>query len=192
MTGNYLANAGVFIIDFVFGLYILTVILRFLLQLVRADFYNPLAQAIVTITNPPLRPLRRAIPAIKSIDTASIILMVVLQVIASLLIFLIQGYSANLIGLLVIAIGELAGKVVYVFIFAIFIQVIASWVAPGSYNPVLALVDSLTAPIMRPLRRLIPPLGGLDLSPMVAILFLYLSLMLIVQPIKDIGRALAG
>ena len=192
MTGNYLANAGVFIIDFVFGLYILAVILRFLLQLVRADFYNPLAQAIVTITNPPLRPLRRAIPAIGSIDTASIVLMVVLQVIASLLIFLIQGYSANAIGLLVIAIGELAGKVVYVFIFAIFIQVIASWVAPGSYNPVLALVDSLIAPIMRPLRRLIPPLGGLDLSPMVAILFLYLSLMLIVQPIKDIGRALAA
>lgn len=192
MSGNYFANAGVFLIDFVFGLYILAVVLRFLLQLVRADFYNPLAQAIVTITNPPLRPLRRAIPAIKSIDTASIILMIALQVISSLLIFLIQGFSVNPAGLLVIALGELCSKVVYVFIFGIFIQVIASWIAPGTYNPVLALVDSLTAPIMRPIRRVVPPLGGLDLSPMVAILFLYLSLMLIVQPIKDMGRILAA
>ena len=192
MSGNYFANAGVFLIDFVFGLYILAVVLRFLLQLVRADFYNPLAQAIVTITNPPLRPLRRAIPAIKSIDRASIILMIALQVISSLLIFLIQGFSVNPAGLLVIALGELCSKVVYVFIFGIFIQVIASWIAPGTYNPVLAVVDSLTAPIMRPIRRVVPPLGGLDLSPMVAILFLYLSLMLIVQPIKDMGRILAA
>ncbi|MGR8946568.1 MAG: YggT family protein [Gammaproteobacteria bacterium] len=192
MNGNYLSNAGVFLIDFVFGLYILAVVLRFLLQFVRADFYNPLAQAIVTITNPPLRPLRRAIPAFKSIDTSSVVLMLALQMIATLLIFLIQGFSVNPLGLIVIAIGELSGKVVYVFIFAIFIQVIASWIAPGTYNPVLALVDSLTAPIMRPMRRLIPPLGGLDLSPMIAILFLYLTLMLIVQPIKDAGRLLAA
>ena len=192
MNGNYLSNAGVFLVDFIFGLYILAVILRFLLQFVRADFYNPLAQAIVTITNPPLRPLRRVIPAVRSVDTASLILILILQMVASLLIFLMHGFSVNPLGLVVIAIGEILAKVVYVFIFAIFIQVIASWIAPGTYNPILALVDSLTAPLMRPARRLMPPMGGLDLSPMIAIVVLYLTLMLVVQPIKDLGRVLAA
>ena len=192
MSGNYLSNAGIFLVDFIFGLYILAVILRFLLQYVRADFYNPLAQAIVTITNPPLRPMRKYIPAVGGLDTSSLILMLVLQMIASLLIFLMQGFSVNPLGLLVIACGEILAKIVYVFLFAIFIQVIASWIAPGTYNPVLALLDSLTNPLMRPIRRLIPPMGGLDLSPMAAILVLYLTLMLVVQPIKDIGRVLAA
>ena len=192
MNGNYLSNAGIFLVDFIFGLYILAVILRFLLQYVRADFYNPLAQAIVTVTNPPLRPMRKYIPAIRSIDTSSLVLMLALQMIASLLVFLMQGFSVNPLALAVIACGELLAKIVYVFIFAIFIQVIASWIAPGTYNPVLALIDSLTGPLMRPMRRLIPPMGGLDLSPMVAILVLYLTLMLGVQPVKDLGRVLAA
>lgn len=192
MSGNYLSNAGIFLVDFIFGLYILAVVLRFLLQYVRADFYNPLAQAIVTITNPPLRPMRKYIPAVGGLDTSSLILMLVLQMIASLLIFLMQGFSVNPLGLFVIACGELLAKIVYVFLFGIFIQVIASWIAPGTYNPVLALIDSLTSPLMRPIRRLIPPMGGLDLSPMAAILMLYLTLMLVVQPVKDLGRVLAA
>ncbi|MEM7466958.1 MAG: YggT family protein [Pseudomonadota bacterium] len=191
MGGNYLSNAGVFLIEFIFGLYILAVMLRFLLQFIRADFYNPLAQAIVTVTNPPLRPLRRIIPAFRTIDTSSLVLMLALQIIATLLILLLRGLAPNPIGVLVMAIGELAGKAVYILLFSIFIQVIASWIAPGNYNPVLTLLDSITAPLMRPARRLIPPIGGLDLSPMAAVLVLYLALMLIVQPIKDMGLMLA-
>lgn len=190
MNGNYLSNAGIFLVDFVFGLYILAVVLRFLLQYVRADFYNPLAQAIVTITNPPLKPLRRIVPAIRSLDTSSLVLMLGLQMICSLLIYLLLGVSPNIVGLLVTAIGELLQKIVYVFMFAIFIQVVVSWIAPSTYNPVLGIVDSLTTPIMRPARKLIPPMGGLDLSPMVAIVGLTLCLMLLVQPVKDIGRSL--
>jgi len=190
MNGNYLSNAGIFLVDFIFGLYILAVILRFLLQFVRADFYNPLAQAIVTITNPPLRPLRRIIPALRTLDTSSLVLMLILQIISTFLIFLLQGIAPNILGLVVTAIGELLGTTFYVFIFAILIQVIASWIAPGSYNPILGIVESLTAPLMRPARRLIPPVGGLDLAPMVAMVVLTLGLMLIVAPIKDFGRVL--
>ncbi len=190
MNGNYLSNAGIFLVDFVFGLYILAVVLRFLLQFVRADFYNPLAQAIVTITNPPLRPLRRIIPALGSMDTSSLVLMLVLQMICSLLIFLLMGVSPNIVGLAITALGELLEKIVYVFMFAIFIQVVISWIAPSTYNPVLGIIDSLTTPIMRPARKLIQPIGGLDLSPMVAIVGLTLCLMLVVQPVKDIGRSL--
>lgn len=190
MNGNYLTNAGIFLVDFVFGLYILAVLLRFLLQFVRADFYNPLAQAIVTITNPPLKPLRRVIPALRSLDTSSLVLMFGLQMISSFLIFLLLGISPNILGLIVTAVGELLEKTVYVFMFAIFIQVVASWLAPATHNPVLGIVNSLTAPIMRPARKLIPPMGGLDLSPMVAIVGLTLCLMLLVQPVKDIGRSL--
>ena len=190
MNGNYFSNAGIFLVDFVFGLYILAVVLRFLLQFVRADFYNPLAQAIVNITNPPLRPLRRIIPALGSLDTSSLVLMLVLQMISSLLIFLLGGISPNFVGLVITALGELFGKIVYIFMFAIFIQVVISWIAPSTYNPILGIIDSLTTPIMRPARKLIPPMGGLDLSPMVAIVGLTLALMLLVQPVKDIGRSL--
>lgn len=148
MGGGYFSNAGVFLIDAVFGLYIFAVLLRFLFQLVRADFYNPLCQAIVTVTNPPLRPLRRYVPSLAGLDTASILLLLVLQTANTLLVALVLGLSPNPIGLLVVAVAELLGKVVWTFIGAIIIQVILSWVSPGAYNPVAAVVYSLTEPLL--------------------------------------------
>lgn len=165
MGGGYFSNAGVFLIDAVFGLYIFAVLLRFLFQLVRADFYNPLCQAIVTVTNPPLRPLRRYVPSLAGLDTASILLLLVLQTANTLLVALVLGLSPNPIGLLVVAVAELLGKVVWTFIGAIIIQVILSWVSPGAYNPVAAVVYSLTEPLLAPARRVLPPLGAIDLSP---------------------------
>ncbi|MFT4563658.1 MAG: YggT family protein [Gammaproteobacteria bacterium] len=188
--GSYFANAGVFLVDTVFGIYLLAVMLRFFLQLVRADFYNPLCQAIVTITNPPLRILRRFVPPIRTIDTSSILLMIILQLTSSYLVVVLLGVAPSPMGLLVGTIAELLSKTIYLFMFAILIQIVASWIAPGSYNPILDLLDSLTAPIMRPARNLLPPMGGIDLSPMLAIIGLTLSLMLIVAPLRDFGRAL--
>ena len=93
MGGGYVSNAGVFLVDFIFGLYIFFVLLRLLLQLVRADFYNPLCQTIVTVTNPPLRPMRRYIPSLGGVDTSCIVLLLVLQATNTALIALIVGAS---------------------------------------------------------------------------------------------------
>jgi YggT family protein len=188
--GGYFTNAGVFLVDLLFGLYIFAVMLRFFLQIVRADFYNPLCQAIFTVTNPPLRPMRRYIPAVGGVDTASILLMLSLQLLSTYLVFSLLGISPSFSGLLLSALAELVSKAIYLLIFTIFIQIILSWVAPGTYNPVIGVIDSITTPLLRPARRIVPPMGGIDLSPMLIIVCLYLGLMLIVAPLRDFGRAL--
>ncbi|MBS1269256.1 MAG: hypothetical protein MAG794_00204 [Gammaproteobacteria bacterium] len=189
--GGYVNNAGLFLVDTLFGLYILVVLIRFLLQWLRADVYNPVSRFIVTITNPPLRPLRRFIPGIWGIDLASVVLLLGLSMIKSWLLFAMIGQSIPLPGLLVYSIGELLQLTVYVFIFTILIRVVLSWIAPHQgYNPTLRLLYDLTEPIMAPARRLIPPIAALDISPIVVFIFLYLTLILIVQPILDFGVGL--
>lgn len=190
MGSSYLSNAGVFLIDTLFGLYIFAVLLRFVLQIMRADFYNPLSQAIVTITNPPLRPMRRYIPSVGNLDSSCIVLMLLLQLVSSWLVFSLLGLSPALPGLLLVAVAELLSKAIYLFMFAIIIQIVVSWVAPGTYNPIIGLIDSITSPLLRPARRALPPLGGsIDFSPMLVIIGLTLGLMLIVAPLRDLGRA---
>lgn len=188
--GNYVGNAGEFLVDTLVGLYILAVMLRFLLQWVRADFYNPISQGLVTITNPPLKILRGLIPGLWGIDLASIALMLVLAIAKVYVIFMMHGAMPQLPGALIFAVGELLQLAVYVFIFAIFIRVILSWVSPGGYNPAVSLLISLTEPLMAPARRLLPAMGGLDLSPIFVLLFLELTRRLLVQPLLDYGRAL--
>lgn len=189
--GNYFGDAGSFLIDTIIGLYILAVMLRFLLQWVRADFYNPISQFLVTATNPPLVFLRRFIPGFFGIDFASIVLMLVLAVAKIYLIGWINSFTPQFSGVLLLAIGELIQLAVWVFIITLFIRVILSWIQPGGYNSVLGLIHQLTEPLMAPARRLIPPFGGLDVSPIVIFIFLYLTLMLVVRPILDYGRYLA-
>ncbi|NOX44051.1 MAG: YggT family protein [Gammaproteobacteria bacterium] len=190
MGGSYTGNAGVFLIETLFGLYILAVMLRFLLQWVRADFYNPLAQVLVKVTNPPLIPLRRIIPGFRGVDFASILLMLVLQALALILIGMVKGVAFQPAGLIVLSFTKLLSLMFNVFFFSILIQVIISWISPGSHNPVVSLVHSLNEPLMRPVRRIIPPISGLDLSPLVVMIGIQLCNMLIIAPLSDIGRSL--
>lgn len=190
--GGYVNNAAVFLVDTLFGLYILIVLIRFMLQWLRADFYNPVSQFIVTATNPPLRILRRFIPGMWGIDLASLVLLLGLSMIKTWLLFSMIGHPATFQGLLVYSIGELLQLTIYVFIFTIFVRVVLSWIAPHQgYNPVLRLIYDLTEPLMAPARRLIPPIAALDISPILVFIFLYLTLMLIVQPILDFGLILS-
>lgn len=184
MGNTYLTNPLVFLIQVLFDAYILVVMLRFLLQWFRADFYNPLSQFIVKVTTPVLHPLRRIIPGIKGIDFASILLMWALKSVELTLMLLVVSGELNPLGPLLWAIPALIGLLINVFIFAILIQVILSWVNPGSYNPAAALLYSLTEPLLRPARRLIPPIGGLDLSPMLVMIGLYLLEMLLLPPLQ--------
>ncbi|MGH8594229.1 MAG: YggT family protein [Gammaproteobacteria bacterium] len=191
MGGDYFGNAGTFLISTVFGLYILLVLLRFLFQLVRADFYNPISQAVVKLTNPALRPLRRVIKGVAGIDVASVVLLLVLKVAELSLVAALQGIGMGFIGLFVLALAALLQMTLHIFLFAVLIQVILSWVAPHAYNPVSSLLLSLTEPLLRPARRLIPAIGGLDFSPIVVLVVLQLSSMLIIAPLRDLGATLA-
>jgi YggT family protein len=179
---SYFTNPLEFLISTLFSLYILAVMLRFLLGMVRADFYNPISQFLVKITNPLLVPLRKIIPGTGKVDVAAIILMLVLQLIMLAIIVALRGVTPPLLGLLLTAIGTLIILAINVFLFAIIVQVIISWVNPGSYNPVNGLLSSLTAPVMRPIQRLLPPMSGIDLSPLFALIGLQVLKMLI-QPL---------
>jgi len=179
MNSSYLANPLEFLVTTLFSLYILAVMLRFLLGAVRADFYNPVSQFLVRITNPLLIPMRKVIPSLGKFDTSALLLMLLLQLASLGLIVLLRGISVSIVTLLIAAVGELVMLVINVFMFAIIIQVILSWVNPGNYNPVTALLYSITSPIMRPIQRLIPPVSGIDLSPLVAIIGLQVLRMLI-------------
>jgi YggT family protein len=190
-VGNYFGDAGSFLIDTIIGLYMLAVMLRFLLQWVRADFYNPISQFLVTVTNPPLIFLRKFIPGLFGIDLASIILLVALAVVKIYLIYAIAGMTPRISGVLLLSVGEVIQLGIYVFIFSMLIRVVLSWIQPGGYNPVLGLINHLTEPLMAPARRIIPVFGGLDISPMLVFIFLYLTLMLVVRPMLDFGVMLA-
>jgi len=190
MGGSYVGNAATFLIGTLFGLYILIVMLRLLLQWVRADFYNPISQAIIKVTQPVLRPMRQIIPGLHGIDLASVTLLFVLKYVELWLTMGILGYSTHVAGLSILTLAELIALLINVFLFSILIQVVLSWLNPGSHNPVTALLDCLNEPLLRPARRLVQPIGGLDLSPIVVLLILQLASILLVAPIRDLGRGL--
>ena len=183
---SYVTEPLTFLIGVIFGLYALIVLLRFLLQWVRADFYNPLSQFIVKVTTPVLNPLRRVIPGVSGMDTASLVLAWLVVTIEQLLILGLSGLGLQPLAAALLAVPELIALVINIFLFAILIQVIISWINPGSYNPALSLIHSLTEPLLRPVRRRMPEMGGLDLSPMVVMIGLVVLEMLLIPPIKDV------
>ena len=185
---NYLSNPLEFLIQTLCGLYILAVMLRFLLQWVKADFYNPVSQFLVKITNPPLRPLRRFIPGLAGIDLASVVLLIALQMITLLLVFGVRGVTPGIGALLLLSIAELVSLLLNVFLVTIFIQVILSWVNPGQYNPVTSLLYSLNRPLLEPAQKIVPPIGGIDLSPLVVIVGIQLAKMLILPPLYSLAN----
>jgi YggT family protein len=183
MSGSYLLNPLEFIINTLFGLYILVVMVRFLLQWVRADFYNPVSQFIVRVTAPVLRPLRRVIPGWGGIDFAAVVLMLLLQLLSLTLILLLRGQGVPLLTLLFWSLSELVTLAISIYTWAILIQAIISWINPGAYNPVVSLLHALTEPLLRPARRLLPPVSGLDLSPLLVLIALQVLKMLTIPPL---------
>ncbi|TLX60857.1 YggT family protein [Stutzerimonas nosocomialis] len=177
-----LNTAAIYVLQTLGSLYLLIVLLRFILQLVRADFYNPLSQFIVRATHPLLRPLRRIIPSMGGLDLASLVLAVLLQMaLMALTLLLAYGTTGNPMQLLVWAIIGVTGLFLKIFFFALIISVILSWVAPGSHNPGAQLVNQLCEPLLSPIRRILPSLGGLDLSPIFAFLALRLLDMMVIN-----------
>ncbi len=190
MAGGYFADAGLFLVDTVLGLYILIVLLRFLFQLAGADFYNPLSQFIVKASNPPLARLHQLIPNLWGIDLGAIVLLLILEGLRLALTALMLGHTPRVSGVLILSIGELLKLAIYVVVFSIFVRALLSWVSSGAHNPMARLLESFTEPLLAPARRLLPATGGLDLSPIIVFVTLMLGLKLIVQPLLDLGRAM--
>ncbi len=178
---NPLLSPLEFLLTTLFSLYIGVVMVRFLLQAVRADFYNPLSQFVVKVTNPPLRPLRRFIPGLWGLDMAAVVLMLALQLLSLSLVLALGNHAVGLFGLFIWSVAELVGLAFNVFLFSIFIQALMSWLNPDPFNPAFSLLHSLNEPILAPLRRFVPPISGVDLSALVALLLLQAGKMFVVQ-----------
>lgn len=166
-------GALIYLLDFVFSAYIFIVLTRFVLQLARADFYNPISQFVLKATNPLLKPLRRIIPGYGGLDVASLVLVVLLIILKALVILGIKvgGFPSGIGGQLVLyALRELANVLLDYIFWAVLIRVILSWVAPDPYNPMVRIIVQITEPIMAPVRKLLPPMGGFDLSPLFVLL----------------------
>jgi YggT family protein len=184
MTGNYLTNPLIFLIQTLGGLYAFVAMLRFLLQLTKADFYNPISQFVVKVTSPVLMPLRRFIPGYRGMDISSLVLAWLVKTAVLFLVGILAGLGLASIGAVIWSIPALVELTIDVFIYAIIIRVVLSWVNPGSANPMAILIDRLTDPIMAPVQQRLPAIGGLDLSPIAVTIGLVLLQMLLIPPLK--------
>ena len=190
MGNAYFNNAGNYLIDTLFSLYIGAVVLRFLFQLLDVDYHNPITQFLVKITAPILKPLRALFPKTGNLDLASLVLALVLTVAKFYLKLSLSGQYANIAGIVVFSIADLLSVILTILLWAMIIRVILSWVNPDPHQPVVRLLIQLTEPIMAPARRFIPPLGGLDLSPIAIFMLISLTRMLAVAPLMDFASKL--
>jgi YggT family protein len=178
-------NALLFILRTLFDLYVLTFVIRLVLQWSAADRRNPLVEFILRVTGPLVIPLRRVLPPMGRIDTATLVALLALQAAGTYLLVSIGCVGEPALWqILSLAVLGAAKLVVKVFVGAIIVYVILSWVSPGGYNPVAAVVAAIAEPVLAPFRRLIPPIGGIDLSPLFAIVGLQALSMLI--PVNSI------
>jgi YggT family protein len=173
-------NAIYFLVDSVLSLALYVALLRLLMQWSRADFRNPIAQAVVKITNPLIMPLRRVLPPVNKIDTASVVTVLIVAVADVVLMSMVRGFGIPPAQLLLRAVAlELATSLLWLYFCAIFLYALMSLVAQGSYSPMQPLLTSLCEPVLRPIRRIIPPIAGLDLSPLWAGLLIQALLILL-------------
>lgn len=181
-------NALIFVLRTLFDLYILTFALRLLLQWAAVDKRNPLVQFILRVTNPLVIPLRRLLPPIGRVDTATVMVLVGLQLLATILMVQIGCIGQpEVLPILLLALLNVIRLALSIFTWAIIIYVVLSWVSPGGYNPGAAFVAAIVEPILTPFRRLIPTIGGLDLSPLFALIAVQALSMLL-----PVDRILSG
>ena len=156
----------VYLLQTFLSLFLLLVMLRFLLQLVRADFYNPISQFLVKVTNPLILPLRKLVPGLWGLDLAALLLLVLVQIAGIAAMLFLNGFALpNPLLLLLWSVLGIAGLLVNFYFFALLAVIILSWIAPGSHNPFIYLLHQVTEPVMAPFRRLLPAMGGMDFSP---------------------------
>jgi YggT family protein len=169
-----------FVVESLLTLVVVAFLLRVLLPLVRADTRNPFSQAILRITNPVVLPLRRVLPPVGRVDSASIVALLLAQLVATALLFALLGVGwTNPVLLIATALKSLARTILQFYFFAVLLYALLSWVAPGTYSPITSVLTSICEPLLAPVRRIIPPLGGLDLSALFVLIGLQALLILL-------------
>jgi YggT family protein len=194
-----IANALAIVINSIFALFIMAVLVRFWMQVLRAPTRNPFAQFSIALTDFAVRPLRRVIPGLFRLDLASLVVALVFEMVLQVLLVLLRGANpfenalAVLPILLFYSFVQLIRLSIYIFMVSILIQAVISWVSP--HHPVAPFFDAFTRPLLRPVRKVIPLIGGVDISPLFAFLFLQLLLMIPValleqESLRMLSRAL--
>ena len=167
-----MTQALYFIVKTLAQLYLLLLLLRFWLPIMRVDFRNPIANGILRITSPLVIPVRRIIPPIGRLDTSTILVAYILEFLLILALLALRGLRVETLPIAITAILELAILSLNLFFFVILIKIILSWVAPQNYNPMTVLLNTMAEPLLRPFRRIVPAVGGFDISPIFAIVLL--------------------
>ena len=174
-----MTQAVYFVLKTLTQLYLLVFLIRFWLPFFRADFRNPVAQGILRITSPLIVPLRRLIPAVGRVDTATVLVAFAIECLLIAVLLALRGVSAGFLPIAVTAVAELGILSLNMFFFVVLVRIVLSWVAPHTHNPVTAMLAAVAEPILRPFRRILPPMGGLDLSPILAIVLLQAGVILL-------------
>jgi YggT family protein len=165
-------NALLFLIKTLSDLYLLTFLLRFILQLVRADYYNPLAQFVLKVTNPLVVPARRLLPSVAGIDLPTLVVLIVLEALVTFLLLSLTGVALSIPSFVVFVALALVNLTLLFYMMAIFVYVILSWVGQRQFSPVGAFLADIVEPLLRPARRILPPIGGFDLAPLLVLILI--------------------
>ena len=183
-----LISAGTLIIHLAFDTYIVILLLRLMLQKLGANWHNPLSQFIIQLTEKPLKPFRKIMPGVAGFDLSILLFALILQFIEIILLWVLQfGPIPNVMGTVVITISEILSKFVYIYIYAIIINAITSWVPQMQTHPLSHIVYLIVNPVLSQIQRVIPLIAGIDISPIFALLGLTLINMLAVQPLLAFG-----
>lgn len=181
--------AFLFLISTVFDLFLFVLIIRLILAWVRANYYQPITQFVVKCTDFLVQPLRKVVPNYKQLETATLILIFLVEIIKFSLISLLTLGLFRLNGLFILAFADVLKLIIQVFFYGIIAQAILSWFMP--YSPYQATLTQFTSPIMRPFQRLVPPVGGFDISPIPALIILQLLIIILVNPLTSFGIGVA-
>jgi len=183
MTQNF-AGAGVFLVQTFFGIYFILIMVRFLMQVSQVDYYNPLCQGIVKVTDPAIKPLRKILPSVKGVDFATLSVAFLIELIAVVLIMTLSGNHAFMPIYIPWVLLGMVSIIFDIYFFALLIMVISSWIAPYSNHPAMTLVHQIVEPICTPARKLLPPMGGIDFS--IILVFVFISMIdnyLVIRPL---------
>lgn len=177
--GGSVGNAFAFLVETVFSLYLAALLLRVLLEAVGADYYNPVSQVLIKVTQPLVGPLGKLIPRLGRVNTAAIVLLVIVQTVSLIVVAALSGYAVGPFAALVAAIFRLIRLLLVMYMVLIIADVILSWVGGAMRHPIIPLIYQLTRPVLEPIRRVVPTVAGLDLSPLVAIIGIQFLMILI-------------
>lgn len=178
-------SALVFLLNSLFDIYLFILIVRLVLAWVGANYFDPITQFIIRLTDPIIKPLRRRIPNVQRLEISTLLVIILLELCKFSLLALIEAGQFNIAGIILLALGDTCKLVIQTFFYAVILQVILSWVQPNSNASYLLM--QFTSPIMRPLHRIIPPVGGFDITPIPALLVLQLLQIILVTPLLSAG-----